>query len=89
MKENKVLADRVLIEPMIENQTASGILISDKERPMKGKVVLVGPGTKDITMTVKLDDTVLHGKYSGIEIKLKGKTYLLMKQDDVLMVTNN
>ncbi len=64
----KPLADRVLVEPMAaETKTASGIIIPDtaKEKPQKGKVVAVGPGTKDEKMTVKEGDTVLYGKYSG------------------------
>ena len=62
----KPLADRVLIEPLeAETTTASGIIIPDtaKEKPQKGNVVAVGPGTKDEPLTVKIGDTVLYGKY--------------------------
>lgn len=64
----KPLADRVLIEPAAaETTTASGIIIPDtaKEKPQRGTVVAVGPGTKDEPVTVKVGDTVLYGKYAG------------------------
>jgi len=80
------LADRVLIEPApAEEKTASGIIIPDtaKEKPLKGKVIAVGPGKVDEKMTVKKDDTVLYGQYSGTEIKLDGKTYLIMRESDI------
>lgn len=89
MKQNQLLDDRVLIRPSVaEELTASGIFIpgKSKERPMTGQVVLVGPGTKDITMTVKEGDTVLFGKYSGIEVPLEGENLLMMKQEDIFMI---
>ncbi len=82
----KPLADRVLIEPApAEEKTASGIIIPDtaKEKPLQGKVVAVGPGKVDEPMTVKAGDSVLYGQYSGTEIKLDGKTYLIMRESDV------
>jgi chaperonin GroES len=82
----KPLADRVLIEAApAEEKTASGIIIPDtaKEKPLKGKVIAVGPGKKDEPMTLKEGDTVLYGQYSGTEIKLDGSTYLIMRQSDV------
>jgi chaperonin GroES len=85
----KPLADRVLIEPMAaEEKTATGIIIPDtaKEKPQKGTVVAVGPGTKDEKMEVKTGDVVLYGKYSGTELTIKGKDYLIMKQSDVLAI---
>lgn len=85
----KPLADRVLIEPMAaETKTASGIIIPDtaKEKPQKGKVVAVGPGTKDEDMTVKVGDSVLYGKYSGTDLKLEGVDYLIMRQSDILAI---
>ena len=90
MKVNiKPLADRVLIEPMkAETKTASGIIIPDnaKEKPQKATVVAVGNGTKDHSMTVKVGDTVLYGKYSGTELKFEGKDYLIMSEKDILAV---
>lgn len=85
----KPLADRVLIEPMAaETKTASGIYIPDtaKEKPQNGKVVAVGPGTKDEKMTVKVGDTVLYGKYAGTELKLDGSDYLMMRESDILAI---
>jgi len=81
------LADRVLVEPAAaETKTESGIYIPDsaKEKPQQGKVVAVGKGTKDHDMTVKVDDTVLYGKFSGTELKLDGKDYLIMKENEIL-----
>jgi len=83
----KPLADRVLIEPKAaETKTESGIYIPDtaKEKPQEGTVVAVGKGTKDHEMTVKVKDTVLYGKYSGTELKLDGKDYLIMREDEIL-----
>jgi len=85
----KPLADRVLIEPMAaEEKTATGIIIPDtaKEKPQKGTVVAVGPGTKDEKMEVKVGDVVLYGKYSGTELTIKGTDYLIMRQSDVLAI---
>lgn len=82
----KPLADRVVIEPIaVEEKTASGIIIPDasKEKPLKGTVVAVGPGTVDEPMTVKSGDTVLYGQYSGTEVKLDGTNYLIMREADV------
>jgi chaperonin GroES len=85
----KPLADRVLVEPLeAETTTASGIIIPDtaKEKPQKGTVVAVGPGTKDEKLTVKVGDTVLYGKYSGTELKLEGTEYLMMRESDILAI---
>lgn len=83
----KPLADRVLIEPApAETTTASGIIIPDtaQEKPQKGTVVAVGAGTKENPITVKVGDVVLYGKYSGTELKLEGKSYLIMRENDLL-----
>lgn len=85
----KPLEDRVLIEPQeAEVKTASGIYIPDtaKEKPLKGKIVAVGAGKKDVEMEVKVGDTVLYGKYSGTEIQVDGKDYLIMRQSDILAI---
>ena len=85
----KPLADRVLIEPLpAETKTASGIFIPDtaKEKPQRGTVVAVGNGTKDHDMTVKVGDTVLYGKYAGVELKLESKDYLIMREEDILAI---
>jgi chaperonin GroES len=85
----KPLADRVLVEPLeAETKTASGIIIPDtaKEKPQKGNIVAVGPGTKENPVTVKAGDSVLYGKYSGTELKLEGKNYLIMRESDILAI---
>ena len=82
----KPSADRVVVEPAeAEQKTAGGIIIPDtaKEKPQKGTVVAVGPGKKDEPMTVKKGDTVLYGKYSGTEVSIDGKNYLIMKESDI------
>ena len=85
----KPLADRVLVEPAAaEQKTASGIIIPDtaKEKPQKGIVVAIGNGKKDEPLTVKVGDQVLYGKYSGTEITVEGKDYLIMRESDILAV---
>lgn len=85
----KPLSDCVVIEPMAaETTTASGLIIPDtaKEKPQKGTVVAVGNGKKDHTMTVKVGDTVLYGKYSGTELKYEGSDYLIMKEDEIYAI---
>ena len=82
----KPLADRVLIESApAEEKTASGIIIPDtaKEKPLEGKVIAVGPGKVDEPMTIKKNDKVLYGQYSGTEIKIEGETYLIMRESDI------
>ena len=90
MKLNiKPLADRVVIEPAAaEQKTASGIIIPDtaKEKPQQGTVVAVGPGTKDNTMTLKVGDTVIYGKYAGTVFHLDGKDYMIMRESDVIAI---
>lgn len=83
------LADRILIEPCAaEEVTLCGILIPDsaKEKPLKGKVLAVGGGTKDEEMVLAAGDEVLYGKYAGTEIEFEGTKYLMMRQSDVLAV---
>ena len=85
----KPLADRVLVEPLeAETKTASGIIIPDtaQEKPQKGNIVAVGPGTKENPVTVKVGDSVLYGKYSGTELKLDSKNYLIMRESDILAI---
>lgn len=72
----KPLADRVLILPTpAEEVTATGIIIPDsaKEKPLKGKVIAAGNGTKDEEMILKEGDEVLYGKYAGTEVQLDGE----------------
>lgn len=85
----KPLADRVLVKPApAEEKTVGGIIIPDtaKEKPLQGKVLAVGNGTKEEAMVLKEGDTVLYGKYSGTEVELDGEKYLIMRQSDVLAI---
>ena len=88
----KPLADRVLIQPAkAEETTVTGIIIPDtaKEKPQKGKVVAVGPGTKDEPTTVKNGDTVLYGKYAGTEFKQDDQEFLVVEYNDILAILEN
>ena len=83
----KPLADRVLVEPSAaETKTASGIIIPDtaQEKPQKGTVIAVGPGTKENPVTLKVGDQILYGKFSGTELKHDSVDYLIMKESDIL-----
>ena len=88
------LHDRVLVRRVeAEEKTAGGIIIPDsaKEKPQQGKVVAVGAGKPDkdgkkTPLDVKSGDTILFGKYSGQEIKVDGREYLIMREDEVLAV---
>ncbi|HIG58401.1 MAG: co-chaperone GroES [Flavobacteriales bacterium] len=83
------LADRVLIEPApAEETTASGIIIPDtaQEKPQRGVVVAVGPGKPDEPTTVKVGDAVLYGKYSGTDLQVEGRDYMIMRESDILAI---
>ncbi|MBD5262190.1 MAG: co-chaperone GroES [Bacteroides sp.] len=85
----KPLGDRVLVQPTAaEEVTMSGIIIPDsaKEKPLRGKVLAAGNGTKDEDMILQAGDEVLYGKYAGTEIEFEGEKYLIMRQSDVLAV---
>jgi len=90
------LHDRVLVQPLdSEEKTAGGIIIPDtaKEKPSEGKVVAVGPGarTEDgklLPMDVKVGDLVLFGKWSGTEVKIDGIEYSIMKESDIMGITD-
>ncbi len=88
------LGDRVLVEPVKEEETKKGgIIIPDtaKEKPQQGKVIAIGTGKidehgKKIPFNVKKGDKVLMPKYGGTEIKLDGKEYQIMREEDILGV---
>lgn len=83
------LADRVIIQQAeAETTTASGIIIPDtaQEKPQKGTVIAVGKGTKDNSMTVKVGNKILYGKYAGTELKYNGSDYIIMKESDILAI---
>ena len=90
----KPLHDRVLVEPLdAEEKTAGGIIIPDtaKEKPMEGKIVAVGKGSRNdegkvAPLDVKAGDRILYGKWSGTEVKVDGDDFLIMKESDIMGV---
>ncbi|OGT30637.1 MAG: co-chaperone GroES [Gammaproteobacteria bacterium RIFCSPHIGHO2_12_FULL_35_23] len=85
------LHDRVLIERIEEEVTSGGIVIPDnaKEKPSRGKVIAVGKGKQldsgDIkALDVKVGNMVLFGKYAGTEVKIDGKEYIVMREEDIM-----
>ncbi|WOX79338.1 co-chaperone GroES [Candidatus Shikimatogenerans bostrichidophilus] len=85
----KPLNDLVIIDPFpVENKTSSGIIIPDiaKEKQQEGIVYAVGPGKKNYNMTVKKGDKVLYVKYSGTELKINDKKYIIMHENDILAI---
>ncbi len=88
------LQDRILVKRLAEEEkTKGGIIIPDtaKEKPAEGKVVSVGNGKlnddgKRIPLEIKKGDSILFGKYSGTEVTIEGKEYLIMREDDILGV---
>ena len=88
------LHDRVVIERIdAETKTAGGVIIPDtaKEKPQQGTVIAVGPGGRDesgklIPIDVKVGDRILFGKWSGTEVKIDGREYLIMNENDIMGV---
>jgi chaperonin GroES len=89
------LHDRIIVDRLDEGeQQVGGIIIPDsaKEKPQQGVVIAAGSGRakKDgearVPLDVKAGDRILFGKYSGQEIRLNGKDYFIMKEDDVLAI---
>ena len=88
----KPINDRVVVKPSeAEETTKGGIIIPDtaKEKPQRGEVVAVGPGKDGNLMTVQVGDVVLYGKYAGQEISYEGNDYLIMREDDILVILNS
>ncbi|MFA6096100.1 MAG: co-chaperone GroES [Candidatus Paceibacterota bacterium] len=91
----KPLGNKIILEAVSkEEKTKSGIIIPDtvdKDKPEQGKVLAVGPGKIDdagkrIPMDVKVGDTVLFSKYSPTEIKIDGKEYLVVSDEDIMAI---
>jgi chaperonin GroES len=86
--------DRILVERLEEQEVRrGGIIIPDtaKEKPQEGKVVAAGTGKvtdegKKLPLDVKVGDRILFGKYSGSEVKLDDKEYLILREEDVLAI---
>lgn len=91
------LDDRLVVKPLeAETKTASGIFLpeSAKEKPTQGKVLAVGPGKLNdegqrITLSVKKNDTVLYGKYSGSEIEVDGEKVVILRESELLGIVEN
>jgi chaperonin GroES len=92
----KPLHDRVAVRRLgEEDKTAGGIIIPDtaQEKPSEGKIVAVGPGTRDkdgnlVPLELKVGDTILFGKWSGTEAKIDGEELLIMQESDVMGIIN-
>ena len=92
----KPLADRVVVEHVEQSEkTNTGLFLPDtaKEKPQEGIVRAAGPGRmtddlKTVPMNVKVGDRIIYSKYSGSEIKLDGKEYLIISEKDVLAVVD-
>ena len=89
------LHDRIIVKRLAEEEkTKGGIIIPDnaKEKPSEGEVIAVGNGKvlengKKVPLEVKKGDKILFGKYSGTEIKVSGDEYLMMREEDILAIT--
>ena len=85
----KPLADRVLLkQEKAETKTASGIIIPEtaQEKTQTATVEAVGPGTEKEKITVKSGDRVMYDKYAGVQVKLDGEDYLLVKNQDIIAI---
>jgi len=85
------LHDRVLVERIEEEVTSGGIVIPDnaKEKPSRGNIVAIGSGKllddgKTQALSVKVGDVALFGKYSGTDVKIDGKEYVVLKEEDLM-----
>ena len=88
----KPMADNVLLKAIeAQETTASGIILAttNKEKPMIYEVISVGPGTKDITMTVTAGEKVVVGKFVGTDVTIDKVDYKFVKQDDILAVVTD
>jgi len=85
----KPFEDRVLIEPeeVAESKSKSGIILPDtaKEKPQRGKVVEVGTD-EELAEKIKVGDTVVYAKFTGDEIEVEDRKYLIISRSDILAV---
>ena len=88
----KPLGDRILLKQLeAQEQTKGGIVLPDtvKEKPQEGEIIAVGEGKKSpegkvVSLSLKVGDKVLYGKYSGTEVVIDGEDYLIIREEDVL-----
>ena len=88
----KPMADNILLKQHeAEETTSSGIILAttNKEKPAIYEVVSVGPGTKEVEMTVSVGDKVVVGKFVGTDLTLDKVDYKFVKQDDILAVVTD
>ena len=88
----KPMADNVLLKQYeAPKTTVSGIILAttNKEKPAIYEVVSVGPGTKDVTMTVKAGERVVVGKFVGTDVTIDKEEYKFVKQDEILAVVTD
>ncbi|HLS90758.1 MAG TPA: co-chaperone GroES [Limnochordia bacterium] len=93
----KPLGDRVVVKVLEEEErTAGGILLPDtaKEKPQKGEVIAVGSGKlldngERVPLEVKVGDKIIFAKYGGTEVKINGVEYLILRENDILAITEN
>lgn len=91
------LADRVVVKAIEqEEKTKGGIVLPDtaKEKPQEGEVLAVGSGRlldngERVPLEVKVGDRVVYAKYGGTEIKLDGEEYIILRESDILAITQN
>jgi chaperonin GroES len=92
MTFKRIMADNVLLKQKeAKETTASGIILAttNKEKPAIYEVVSVGPGTKDVEMTISVGDKVVVGKFVGTDLTLDKVDYKFVKQDDILAVVTD
>lgn len=85
----KPLADRVLLkQDKVETTTASGIILAAtaQEKTQTATVEAVGPGTAEEKVTVKVGDHVMYDKYAGVQVKMDGEDYLIVKNADIIAI---
>ncbi len=87
------LGDKVVLKQLVaEETTKSGIVLPGqaKEKPQQAEVIAVGPGGivdgKEVTMQVKVGDTVIYSKYAGTEVKLEDVDYIIVRQNDIVAI---
>ncbi len=88
----KPMADNVLLKAHeAPETTASGIILAttNKEKPAIYEIVSVGPGTKDVTMTVNVGEKVVVGKFVGTDVTIDKEEYKFVKQDEILAVVTD
>lgn len=92
----KPLGDRVVVEPIEQEEVTTGGIVlpeSAKEKPQQGNILAAGPGGRDedgkrIPMDVKVGDKVLYAKYSGTEFKIDNKELLILRESDLLAIVD-